>query len=113
MIYDTLINEMFRNTNLSTNSCSSLSKEEKSYVFKAEAIGLNNDDISIEIKNSTLEIKNISEKSGKWISRLNERIKLGSKVNTDLITAKLKNGLLEVVIPIKEEHTEVKRIKIM
>ena len=113
MIYDTLINEMFRNTNLNTNSYSSLNKEEKNYIFKAQAIGLDNDDISIEVKNATLEIKNIAEKSGKWISRLNEKIKLGNKVNIDLITATLNNGLLEVTIPIKEEHTEVKRIKVM
>ena len=111
---DILNNPVFSNyDSLYNSSYSNLEKEDDSYVFRSDAMGQEQSDITIDVKDSILEITSNPEKSGRFTSNINKKIKVGSKIDVNSISANLKNGVLEVRMPMKEEHSVSRRIQIL
>ena len=111
---DILNNPVFSNYDSLYNSAySNLEKEEDTYVFRSDAMGLEQSDITIDVKDSILEITSNPEKSGRFTSNINKKIKVGSKIDINSISANLKNGVLEVRMPMKEEHSVSRKIEVL
>ncbi len=111
---DILNNPVFSNyDSLYSSAYSNLEKEDDSYVFRSDAMGLEQSDITIDVKDSILEITSNPEKSGRFTSNINKKIKVGSKIDVNSISANLKNGVLEVRMPMKEEHSVSRRIQVL
>lgn len=119
MNYNLILNDILNNPvfshcdSLYESTCSDIEKQDDKYVFRSKAIGLENNDINIDIKDSILEIKTNDEKKGKWITSINKKIKVGSKIDVNGISANLKNGVLEVIMPLKEEHSITRKIEVL
>lgn len=84
------------------------------YTLVAEAPGLNDKDLDVEIKDGVLTLKGHQKKEEETenetyrVREFSERsfersFRIGDTVDQDNITAKLHNGLLRVTIPKKEE----------
>ena len=115
MNYNLILNDILNNPVFSNceSAYSNLEKEEDTYVFRSDAMGLEQKDITIDVKDSILEITSNPEKSGRFISNINRKIKVGSKIDINSISANLKNGVLEVRMPMKEEHSVSRRIEVL
>ena len=96
----------------------------ENYTLVAEAPGLNEDDLDLEIKDGVLTLKgrqkkeeeteNNSYRVREFSERSFERsFRIGDTVDQDNITAKLDSGLLRVTLPKKEEaKSRTAKIKI-
>jgi len=88
---------------------------EKDYVFSFDAPGFTEDDIKIEIKDNVISISG-EAKVGNSHRSIHRASTLNENMDTDKITAILKNGILTVTVPKKEavieEKPEVKTIAV-
>ena len=88
---------------------------EKGYVFSFDAPGFTENDIKIEIKDNVISIS-VEAKVGNSVRSINRASTLIDNMDTDKITAVLKNGILTVTVPKKsdviEEKPEVKKIAV-
>lgn len=94
-------------------------EKENSYVVRAEVPGVNKEDIDIDLKENNLIIKGEKkiEKKDEKDSYLRVETSYGSfqrsffideKIDRKAISARYKNGILEVTLPKKEEATPKK-----
>lgn len=97
-------------------------EEPDKFVIHADVPGVNPDDIDIHMENGQLTIKGekkaeetTEEKNYKRIERtygsFYRRFGLPDSAQADQITAKCKNGVLEIVIP-KRESEQPRKIKV-
>ncbi len=94
----------------------------ESLVLKAELPGLGREDISIEVKDSTLTLKgekkiekDVSEENYRRMERaygsFQRAFTLPSNIQQDKVKAKFKDGILEITLP-KVEEAKPKQIKV-
>lgn len=106
--FDSLLERVFDNHYLNFTSRLSLDINDKGdYVVTLPLAGYKQEDLTIEVENQVLSIKAENKKLGSILKSLT----LGSLVDFSKIEAKLEDGLLEVVIPRKEE-AKPKKIQI-
>lgn len=91
-----------------------ISENENAFVLKAELPGVKREDISIDINNKTLTLKGekkFEEKTEKEnyvrversYGSFSRTFALSDKVDTENVKATYKDGVLEVILPKKEE----------
>lgn len=91
-------------------------ENEKSYVVRAEVPGVSREDIDIDLKENTLVIKGEKKSEKKDEKENYVRVEstygsfqrsffLDEKIDRNNISAKYKDGVLEVTLPKKEEAT--------
>jgi len=94
----------------------------ESIVLNVELPGVTKDDISLEVKDSTLTIKgekklekNVKEENFHRMERtygsFTRAFTLPSTVQQDKVKAKFRDGILEIMLP-KEEEAKPKQIKV-
>ena len=99
-----------------------ISETPENYILVAETPGLKDKDIDLVVKDGVLTLKTRQEKneesSGETyrVREFSERnfersFKLGNTVDQNNVTAKLKDGLLRVTLP-KREEAKAKSVKI-
>jgi HSP20 family protein len=97
-------------------------ENENAYVLKAELPGVNKEDIKLDINNNTLTLKGEKKFEEKTEKENYVRIErsygsftrtfmLPDKVDTENIKANYKDGVLEIVLP-KKEEAKPKEIKV-
>jgi len=95
---------------------------EDSFVVKADLPGMNKDDIQVDLKDSTLTLKGekrfedkVSKDNYIRIERaygtFTRSFTLPQNVDADKIKAKYKDGVLEIILP-KKEEAKAKQIKV-
>ncbi|RMG59702.1 MAG: Hsp20/alpha crystallin family protein [Deltaproteobacteria bacterium] len=95
---------------------------DESVVVKAELPGVNKDDISIEVKDGVLTLKGerkfekeVKEENYHLMEReygsFQRSFTLPATIDQDKVTANYKDGVLEVILP-KKEEAKPKQIKI-
>lgn len=97
-------------------------ENETSYLIEGDLPGIKREDIQIEFDNNLLKIsvdhqseedkedKNYIHRERKQVSM--ERTLRFKKINSDMIEAKLENGILSITLPKLEEVDNRKRIEI-
>jgi HSP20 family protein len=84
-------------------------KSETEWILQIPVPGLTKDDLTIKTTKEGLNIK-LSE-GNRWVEKFDKIFTLPSDINLKGISAKVENGLLNVVIPIKEEAENLVQIK--
>jgi HSP20 family protein len=132
--FDRIFDNLFKNamTNLSVDAPSytglalsmDVSEDDKAYFIHADLPGVNEKDISIELNEGLLSISgeklSESEDENKTYHRTERRygsfkrsLQLPSDANEDKISAKMKNGVLEIEIQkLKEAQKKTKKIEV-
>ncbi|MBN1899388.1 MAG: Hsp20/alpha crystallin family protein [Spirochaetes bacterium] len=99
-------------------------ENEKEYIVKAELAGVKEKNLDVSLNDHTFTIKaerkeetkekkkDKEEYTEKVYGSFTRSFTLPSDVDEEKITAKYKNGLLEVIIPKDEKKTQVKKIKV-
>ena len=81
-----------------------LKEEENNLIFDCLAPSINKEQIDISIKNRQLTIKTLDEvKNLPYFTPLNFTIKLKKDINPDNSFARLQNGVLKIIMPVKED----------
>lgn len=124
-IMDRFLTEDFQGAMKATQPAVNIVENEKSYELALVAPGLNKSDFKIAIEKSLLTIsyekkEETVEKTEKMIrqefssSSFKRSFTLTEKLNSDAITAKYENGILNVSIPKAEvKEVEVKSVEIL
>jgi HSP20 family protein len=95
-------------------------EDDNSYTLKAEMPGVNKDNLDVNIDNGLLvingKINNSPESDDLKYQeyKLNDycrSFKVGNNIDTNKVSANLKNGVLTLVLP-KSEHVKPKKIEI-
>ena len=95
-----------------------VTETDSSFYLEAETPGMQDKDIGIEVHNGVLTIKghtaNKSEKENYHIREFSSQsfersFRLSDRVDTEQVSAKIKNGILKVDLP---KHEQVKPLKI-
>tara|TARA_B100000676_G_C17527784_1_gene556075 strand:+ start:110 stop:532 length:423 start_codon:yes stop_codon:yes gene_type:complete len=95
-----------------------VTETDNSFYLEAETPGMQDKDIGIEVHNGILTIKgntvNNSEKENYHIREFSSQsfersFRLSDRVDTEQVSAKIKNGILKVDLP---KHEQVKPLKI-
>ena len=95
-----------------------VTETDNSFYLEAETPGMQDKDIGIEVHNGVLTIKghtvNNSEKENYHIREFSSQsfersFRLSDRVDTEQVSAKIKNGILKVDLP---KHDKVKPLKI-
>ena len=95
-----------------------LTETDNSFYLEAETPGMQDKDIGIEVHNGVLTIKghtaNNSDKENYHIREFSSQnfernFRLSDRVDTEQVSAKIKNGILKVDLP---KHEQVKPLKI-
>lgn len=116
--------DFFPNNFLGANPSVNVSEDEEGYMLEIAAPGLDRDDFSLEIKDSSLIV--LVEKEGRAeeneenylrrefnYSSFERQFQLPENVSTEDIAAKYDNGILVVSLPKREKETKaIKRIEI-
>lgn len=103
-----------------------LYKNDDKYLLEVAFLGVEKEDINIEIKKSVLSIStdpksSIDSDSGKgkqitskifrgYSKKLN--LALSEEIDQDNVTSSFKNGILSVTLPLKQKEENIKAIKI-
>lgn len=105
---DSILDRVFDNHYLNFASRLSLDVNEKGdYVLSLPLAGYKQEEVFINVENSELFIKAENKKLGV----IQKSLVLGDLADLNKIEAKFENGLLEVIIP-KKEEAKPKRIQI-
>ncbi len=82
-------------------------------LFVTQAIGLEKNQIDIDITNNFLTIKsNLSKTSHKLTSSINEKLKINDTIDKKNLSAKLDQGILEVKLPYKKSYNKSFKVEI-
>jgi len=93
-------------TNINSISYS-LSNEKNRVVYTAPALGLTRQDITMSIKNRHLRVKSKDVKlTYNFQNAIDHNLYVGEKINREKIEASLENGILTIVMPLKESEKE-------
>ena len=90
------------------------SKDEKKYCIEIALPGAVKKDINISLEDNHLILSYASSvgEESVWNSTFNKRIKIPNDVNTDSVTAKLKNGILSIFLERKVKVVKTKVIEV-
>jgi HSP20 family protein len=88
----------------------SLHETDQSWILRTDLPGLRKEDLSINVEDGVLSLEGSSENE-QVTSELNQSLRLPKGVRADGITARLENGVLELVLP-KSEPKSPESIRI-
>lgn len=77
-------------------------KTETGWTLQIPIPGLTKEDLSIKTTNEGLNVKLVN--GNRWVESFEKTFTLPSDVNLKEISAKVENGILTVLIPVKEEN---------
>jgi len=80
-----------------------LNKTDDSLSFMIEAMGLFKEDIEMTINENYLIVKSVNNKN-KLASVIDSKVHIGNNTIKEKITASLDNGILSIIIPIKQKN---------
>ena len=99
----------------SINSFSSHIENNEEYVLlSTKALGLDKNQIDIDIKNDYLTIKSNKVNSDKsyLTSTINEKFKISNVIDKKNLSAKLEKGILEIKLPFKKSYNKSFKVDI-
>lgn len=112
---NTIVTDMFDFTGVSgqnqnKNSCSYILKEkDNNIIFQCLASSIEKEMLEISFKNKMLLVETKDNpKDLPFFRSLNYSLKLKKEINSDSSFASLKNGVLTVTMPLKEDQKEKK-----
>lgn len=89
-----------------------INKEKNGYELKFALPGLKKDDINIKVNNGIISIS-YSKETSTFVSKFKKSYNIPSDIDTDNISGKFEDGILNVKLPIKEEIITEKVIEII
>jgi len=112
--FDSIINDTLRLTN-NTQIASSkftykLFEEDNNIIFKCLATGLSEEDLDINFKDKTLQIKTTNEDLSDYsfCTSINKKFSLFKDIDASNSFAKLDKGILTITMPLKESKEDLK-----
>lgn len=121
-LIDDFFNDSFSSRLVNSNFKLDIKDQAEQYVIEAEVPGYNRDEISLDVEKGLLTISVKKEQENqeennnyvhreRTISSMTRRIALGD-VDEEQLTAKLENGILEIIVPKKPKIETKKTINI-
>ena len=101
--------------NYSDNYFSSHIENNKEYILlSTKALGLDKNQIDIDIKNDYLTIKsnNTNAEKSYLTSTINEKFKVSNVIDKKNLSAKLEKGILEIKLPFKKSYNKSFKVDI-
>jgi len=112
--FDSIINDTLRLTNNTQISSSKftykLFEEDNNIIFKCLATGLSEEDLDINFKDKTLQIKTTNEDLSDYsfCTSINKKFSLFKDIDASNSFAKLDKGILTITMPLKESKEDLK-----
>ena len=112
--FDSIINDTLRLTNntqiSSTKFTYKLFEEDNNIIFKCLATGLSEEDLDINFKDKTLQIKTTNEDLSDYsfCTSINKKFSLFKDIDASNSFAKLDKGILTITMPLKESKEDLK-----
>ena len=106
-LLEEVLNDNFQSLKPITNPVASkakyyLKREKDSLVFRAAALGLKKNDISMSIENKHLTVKSKADKDSFFNTNVNYNIYVGDDILRENTSASLEDGILTVTMPVSE-----------
>lgn len=108
---DALTNDVLNFTSSSSNACYSLKESDNSFVFDCIAPSITKENLSITFKDRKLTVKSLGEtKDLPYFKPIDVSLHLRKDIDIKSSFAELENGVLKVIMPLKESIKESKII---
>ena len=106
-LLEEVLNDNFQCLKSSSNPLASnnkyyLKREKESLVFRAAALGLKKDDISMSIENKHLTVKSNNKSDNFFNTNVNYNIYVGEDILRENTSAFLEDGILTITMPVSE-----------
>jgi HSP20 family protein len=104
---NSLFNDLFSDsffTQTTKSKTANIEKNEKEFLLTTALPGFSKEEVQVSVENDTLKIIAKSNKKQYWNKQeYNQSYILENNIDTNNIVAKLENGLLTILLPIKEQ----------